>query len=123
MAAGVGSAADPRAGLSTAVEAHATQIQDVLRAIAEDREPELSGQEARKAVEIILAIYASSREGRSVAVDTWTCAVVTCWPSSTALKATPEHTPRDRCQVGRTTRWAIRGGVVVIVLVVLFPCP
>ncbi|MBI2940960.1 MAG: Gfo/Idh/MocA family oxidoreductase [Chloroflexi bacterium] len=64
--AGGGWASDPAAGLHTGVAAHVEQIRDVLRAIAEDREPELNGPEARKAVEIILAIYRSHREGRRV---------------------------------------------------------
>jgi len=59
-------ASDPQAGLSSAVPAHAVQIADVLSSIEEGREPVLNGEEARKAVEIILAIYESARTGRSV---------------------------------------------------------
>jgi len=57
---------DPRSGLSSAVGAHVEQIGDLLRAIEEDREPVLSGEEARKAVAIVLAIYESARTGRPV---------------------------------------------------------
>ena len=62
-----GGASDPLKGMAElAVEAHMAQIGDVLRAIEENREPELNGLEARRAVEVILAIYQSSREGRVV---------------------------------------------------------
>jgi UDP-N-acetyl-2-amino-2-deoxyglucuronate dehydrogenase len=64
-----GGAADPRGGmLGEAVSAHARQIGDVLQAIEENREPELSAREARKAVATILAIYRSSEERRFVEV-------------------------------------------------------
>jgi predicted dehydrogenase len=62
-----GGATDPMKGVTgNAVEAHIVQIGDLLRAIEEGREPELSGIEARKAVEVILAVYRSSSEGRVV---------------------------------------------------------
>jgi predicted dehydrogenase len=58
---------DPRKGMiGLAVEAHVEQIGDLLRAVEEGREPELNGIEARRAVELILAIYRSSEEGRVV---------------------------------------------------------
>jgi predicted dehydrogenase len=43
---------------------HKLQIQDFLRAIIEDREPAVPGQEGRKHVEIAVAIYRSQRDGR-----------------------------------------------------------
>jgi UDP-N-acetyl-2-amino-2-deoxyglucuronate dehydrogenase len=46
--------------------AHRLQIEDMLEAIAEGREPRVSGAEARKAVEIIRAIYLSARRGEAV---------------------------------------------------------
>lgn len=62
-----GAAADPRDGmLGLAVQAHMEQIADLLQAIEEDREPKLSGLEARRAVELILAVYKSSQEGQRV---------------------------------------------------------
>jgi len=61
--AGVGSLAGPGGSLGAGVQAHAEQIADVLAAIEEDREPALNGAEARRAVEIILAIYESARTG------------------------------------------------------------
>ncbi len=45
---------------------HVLQIQDFLQAILDGREPAVTGEEARKALEIILAIYHSSRTGRPV---------------------------------------------------------
>jgi predicted dehydrogenase len=62
----VTSAADPRAGLERGIGAHAAQIQDVIDAVREGREPKLSGREARRAVELILAIYRSSERGEVV---------------------------------------------------------
>jgi UDP-N-acetyl-2-amino-2-deoxyglucuronate dehydrogenase len=49
-------------------EYHVLQVQDFLRAILEDRDPAITGAEARKSLEIILAIYESSRTGLPVAV-------------------------------------------------------
>ena len=40
---------------------HVLQIQDFLQAILADRDPAVTGAEARKSLEIILAIYESSR--------------------------------------------------------------
>lgn len=45
---------------------HVEQIQDFLRAVLDDREPAVTGEEARKSLEIILAIYHSSRTGLPV---------------------------------------------------------
>ena len=59
-------AADPKAGLGNAVEAHAEQIADVLSAIEEGREPAISGAEARRAVEVILGIYHSAWSGETI---------------------------------------------------------
>lgn len=62
-----GGASDPKSGMAGfAVQAHAEQIADVLAAIEEDREPKLNGEEARRAVELILAIYQSSAERRFI---------------------------------------------------------
>lgn len=60
----VGSAAsDP-----TAISAygHQVQIADLVAAVREDREPMVSGEEARHAVELILSIYESAKTGRPV---------------------------------------------------------
>jgi predicted dehydrogenase len=66
VAGAVTGAGDPAAGLADAVNAHVEQIRDVLLAIEEGREPILNGREARRAVELILAIYESSETGRVV---------------------------------------------------------
>ena len=59
---GAGSA-DPRA-LSFA--GHQRQFEDLLGCLEEDRVPMVDGREARKAVEIILAVYKSAQTGRRV---------------------------------------------------------
>lgn len=45
---------------------HAVQLQDFLRAILEKREPLVNGEQGRKSVELMLAIYQSGRTGQSV---------------------------------------------------------
>lgn len=47
-------------------EGHRRQFVDFIQALEEQREPLVNGEEARKAVEIILAIYKSNEEGRPV---------------------------------------------------------
>ena len=59
---GVGTAADPTA---VTASGHTAHVIDLCGAIREDREPEIPGSEARRAVEVIKAIYKSSREGGS----------------------------------------------------------
>jgi predicted dehydrogenase len=56
-------AADP-AALDAAV--HAAQLADLLAAADEGREPAVSGQDGRDALEIVRAVYESSRAGRPV---------------------------------------------------------
>jgi predicted dehydrogenase len=58
-----GAAADP-AALDAAV--HAAQLADLLAAADEGREPAVSGQDGRDALEIVRAVYESSRTGRPV---------------------------------------------------------
>jgi len=60
--AGAG-AADPR---TITWEGHRVQFEDAARAIRTGREPMVSGAEARKAVEIILAVYKSAQTGSVV---------------------------------------------------------
>lgn len=45
---------------------HMLQIKDMIDAIKEDREPVVNGESARKSLELILAIYKSSREDKVV---------------------------------------------------------
>jgi UDP-N-acetyl-2-amino-2-deoxyglucuronate dehydrogenase len=58
-----GGAADPAA---ISADGHRRQLESFLAALAQDRDPEPSAEEARKAVEIILAIYRSADTGRKV---------------------------------------------------------
>jgi UDP-N-acetyl-2-amino-2-deoxyglucuronate dehydrogenase len=46
--------------------AHGLQIEDMMNAIREDREPLVNGEEGLKPLEIILAIYESARTGKEV---------------------------------------------------------
>jgi len=48
---------------------HVIQIQDFVEAINEDREPMVNGESARKAVEVILAIYKSAETGKEVTIS------------------------------------------------------
>lgn len=50
----------------TFADGHSILVEDMIRAIWEDRDPMIPGEEARKAVDLILAIYESSREGKEV---------------------------------------------------------
>lgn len=47
---------------------HSIQIEDMARAVIENRQPMLTGREAMKTVNIILAIYESARTGKEVQV-------------------------------------------------------
>lgn len=47
-------------------DGHIRQIYDVIQSIREDREPRVNGEEARKALAIVLAVYESARAGRPV---------------------------------------------------------
>lgn len=60
-----GGSDDPQA---ISEDGHSIFVDDIIKAIQEDREPLVSGEEARKAVDLILAIYESSRTGREVKV-------------------------------------------------------
>jgi len=45
---------------------HIALVKDMARAVIEDREPMIPGEDARKAVDLILAIYESARTGEEV---------------------------------------------------------
>jgi predicted dehydrogenase len=64
--AGAGSTAGPGGSGGSGVQSHIEQIGDFLAAIEEDREPAINGGEARRAVEMILAIYQSAWSGETV---------------------------------------------------------
>ena len=48
---------------------HLYQIEDMANAVLENRDPMITGEEAKKSVEIILAIYESSRTGKEIYLD------------------------------------------------------
>jgi UDP-N-acetyl-2-amino-2-deoxyglucuronate dehydrogenase len=50
--------------------AHGRQLRDIFVALREGREPPIPGEEARKAVEIILGIYRAARLGERVSLRT-----------------------------------------------------
>jgi hypothetical protein len=56
---------DPR-GMSW--KEHCLQVGDLARALIEDRPPMIPGSEARKAVQLVLAVYESARTGRPARV-------------------------------------------------------
>ncbi len=45
---------------------HMIQIEDMARAVLEDRDPMITGEEAMRSVEVILAIYESSKTGKEI---------------------------------------------------------
>ena len=51
---------------STTNFGHTYQIEDMALSVFENREPMIPGEEARKSVEIILAIYESARTGKEI---------------------------------------------------------
>jgi UDP-N-acetyl-2-amino-2-deoxyglucuronate dehydrogenase len=59
-------AADPA---TVDVASHAAQLADLLGAVEGGREPAVTGQDGRDALEIVLAVYESSRTGRPVALE------------------------------------------------------
>jgi len=61
-----GAASDPKA---IGAAGHVFLVNDLVKAIREDRDPFIPGESARKAVELILAIYESSRTGRAVSLS------------------------------------------------------
>ncbi len=50
---------------------HRIQLQDMVDAIREDRDPVLTGEDARVSLAIITAIYDSSRQGEEVFLDSY----------------------------------------------------
>jgi UDP-N-acetyl-2-amino-2-deoxyglucuronate dehydrogenase len=58
-------AADPAA---LEVASHAAQLADLLAAVDAEREPAVTGQDGRDALEIICAVYESSRTGQAVSL-------------------------------------------------------
>jgi UDP-N-acetyl-2-amino-2-deoxyglucuronate dehydrogenase len=58
-------AADPK---NVAIAGHAAQIAEMIASIENDREPAVTGEEGRAALEIVLAIYESSKTGARVSL-------------------------------------------------------
>ena len=56
-----GGASDP---MAISIEGHLAQYRDFVDAIQNNREPMINGIEGRKSLEIVLAIYQSSRENK-----------------------------------------------------------
>jgi UDP-N-acetyl-2-amino-2-deoxyglucuronate dehydrogenase len=52
--------------LAVSIEGHRAQIADLVEAVRENREPKLTGEEGRKSVELILAVYKSAQTGQPV---------------------------------------------------------
>ncbi len=50
---------------------HRFQIQDMVDAIREDRDPILTGEDARASLAIVMAIYDSSREGKEIPLEAY----------------------------------------------------
>ena len=48
--------------------AHQAVIEDFIRAVERDEQPSCSGEEGRRSVEVVQAIYASARSGAPVDV-------------------------------------------------------
>ena len=61
----VSAAADP---MAVSFDGHTQIVVDMIAAIAEDREPVITLDSARHAVEIIHAIYESGRSGREITI-------------------------------------------------------
>jgi predicted dehydrogenase len=68
LAGGRGGLAAAPDQAASQIAGHRIQIADFLEAIADDRDPFVTGEEARKPLEIILAVYQSARTGREVAL-------------------------------------------------------
>jgi UDP-N-acetyl-2-amino-2-deoxyglucuronate dehydrogenase len=59
-------AADP---MAVGFDGHTVHVEDMVRAIKENREPIISGRDARHAVEICVAIQESAKTGREVTLE------------------------------------------------------
>ena len=60
-----GAAVDPKA---IGVAGHLFLVNDLVEAIRQDRDPYITGESARKAVDLVLSIYESARTGRKIEV-------------------------------------------------------
>jgi UDP-N-acetyl-2-amino-2-deoxyglucuronate dehydrogenase len=77
-------------------EFHFLQIQDFIDAVREGREPVVTGAEARKSLELILAIYQSSRTGAPVTLPLTTGEAHSAQAEAAAIdRARPTATPPE----------------------------
>jgi predicted dehydrogenase len=58
--------ADPA---SIAAEGHRRQLEEMMKAVSEGREPMVTGREGRKSLELVTALYRSAAQGQPVRVD------------------------------------------------------
>ena len=49
-------------------EGHRRQIEDMMRAVIEDRAPMIDGREGRRSLEVVIALYESAVSGRLIRV-------------------------------------------------------
>ncbi|OGF50288.1 MAG: oxidoreductase [Candidatus Firestonebacteria bacterium GWA2_43_8] len=63
--AAVGAHSDPKAITATG---HAAHVKDMVEAVKAGRDPMVNGEEGRKAVQTILAIYESSEKGKEISI-------------------------------------------------------
>lgn len=52
--------------INKVIHPHKEQLEDMIKAIKNDREPLVNGEEGRKALEVILGIYDSARTGQTI---------------------------------------------------------
>jgi predicted dehydrogenase len=62
-AGGGSGSADP---MAIGIDKHVAQVRDFIEAVRGEHPPMVPGTEARRAVEIVLAVYASARTGAAV---------------------------------------------------------
>jgi predicted dehydrogenase len=55
-----------RTPLGISIDGHKAQLEDFACAIREGRKPSIDGKEARRAIELICAIYESAKSGKTV---------------------------------------------------------
>lgn len=65
----IGSMGGKNCQYSTNNYGHTVQVEDMAMAVIENREPMITGEEAKKSVDIILAIYESARTGKEILID------------------------------------------------------
>ncbi|MDX9754488.1 MAG: Gfo/Idh/MocA family oxidoreductase [bacterium] len=90
-------AADPQA---ISNHGHVSQIRDFIYAILEDRDPLIPGEEGRKPLEIILAVYEAARKGVPVTLPLTEYTVPESMPQP-ELKSQPKAQAKAKCKTRR----------------------